>query len=91
MYLRIRVLAVGPVTVRPVGRLTPGRGAPLTEIMKSHQSHDVLLMCVGCHQESNILDLKMRQRLADECHAPIGTEADVKVPQGRAGVSGVSR
>ncbi|XP_043234842.1 exonuclease 3'-5' domain-containing protein 2-like isoform X1 [Amphibalanus amphitrite] len=54
------------------------------EIMKSHQSHDVLLMCVSCHQESNSLDLKMRQRLAEECHAPIGTEADVKVREDQA-------
>ena len=55
--------------------------------MKSHQSHDVLLLCVTCHQESNCLDLRLRQELAEECRAPIGTEADVKVrcPNGNVG------
>ena len=27
------------------------------EIMRDHQSHDVLLMCVSCHQSSNLQDL----------------------------------
>ncbi|XP_037076993.1 exonuclease 3'-5' domain-containing protein 2-like [Pollicipes pollicipes] len=49
------------------------------EIMKSHQSHDVLLMCLPCHQQSNCLDLALRHQLALECGAPIGTETDVKV------------
>ena len=30
------------------------------EVMRDHQSHDVLLMCVHCHQQSNIHDLGMR-------------------------------
>ena len=41
-------------------------------VMKDHQSHDVLLMCVRCHQKSNILDAGLRSRLAHECGAPIG-------------------
>jgi len=48
-------------------------------VMKDHQSHDVLLMCVRCHQKSNILDAGLRSRLAHECGAPIGTENGVKL------------
>jgi len=48
-------------------------------VMKDHQSHDVLLMCVQCHQKSNLYDLDVRKYLADTCEAPIGTEEDVKV------------
>ncbi|KAG8212695.1 hypothetical protein J437_LFUL019593, partial [Ladona fulva] len=39
--------------------------------MKSHQSHDVLLLCIDCHMESNYLDLKVRKELAQECEAPL--------------------
>jgi len=48
-------------------------------VMKDHQSHDVLLMCVRCHQRSNMHDADLRRRLSDECSAPIGTETDVKL------------
>ena len=48
-------------------------------VMKDHQSHDVLLMCVTCHQKSNLYDADVRRFLADLCDAPIGTEADVRV------------
>ena len=40
--------------------------------MKDHQSHDVLLMCVRCHQLSNIHDAELRRELAELCDAPIG-------------------
>lgn len=39
--------------------------------MKSHMSHDVLLLCPACHQKSNISDLEMRRKLAVLCKAPI--------------------
>ncbi|XP_050341446.1 exonuclease 3'-5' domain-containing protein 2 [Bactrocera neohumeralis] len=39
-------------------------------VMKSHTSHDVLLLCPECHQLSNIYDLKMRTKLAEQCNAP---------------------
>ena len=29
------------------------------EVMRDHQSHDILLMCVNCHQKSNLHDLGM--------------------------------
>jgi len=48
-------------------------------VMKDHQSHDVLLMCVRCHQRSNMYDADLRKRLSEECNAPIGTETDVKL------------
>ena len=48
-------------------------------VMKDHQSHDVLLMCVSCHQRSNLYDAEVRKYLSDLCSAPIGTEEDVKV------------
>jgi len=48
-------------------------------VMKDHQSHDVLLMCVQCHQISNLHDASLRAQLALECQAPIGTENDVKL------------
>ena len=47
--------------------------------MRDHQSHDVLLMCIGCHQESNLHDFGLRKMLEVECDAPIGTADDVKV------------
>ncbi len=49
------------------------------EIMRDHSSHDILLMCHGCHTHSNLLDIGLRRQLAEECDAPIGTEGDVKV------------
>lgn len=39
-------------------------------VMKSHTSHDVLLLCPQCHQKSNISDLKIRVKLAELCNAP---------------------
>ena len=46
--------------------------------MRDHQSHDVLLMCMECHQSSNLADLALRRELAKGCSAPIGIEEDVK-------------
>ncbi|XP_060647380.1 exonuclease 3'-5' domain-containing protein 2 [Drosophila nasuta] len=39
-------------------------------VMKSHTSHDILLLCPSCHQLSNISDNKIRNRLAVSCDAP---------------------
>ncbi|KAH8358461.1 hypothetical protein KR093_000433 [Drosophila rubida] len=39
-------------------------------VMKSHTSHDILLLCPSCHQLSNISDNKIRNRLAVTCNAP---------------------
>ncbi|EDV42761.1 uncharacterized protein Dana_GF18156 [Drosophila ananassae] len=39
-------------------------------VMKSHTSHDVLLLCPSCHQLSNISDLRVKNKLAVQCDAP---------------------
>ncbi|CAH0722959.1 unnamed protein product, partial [Brenthis ino] len=43
------------------------------EVMKDHSSHDVLLLCVACHQRSNAADRAVRERLAHVCSAPLAT------------------
>ncbi|KAH8346684.1 hypothetical protein KR084_008072 [Drosophila pseudotakahashii] len=43
-------------------------------VMKSHTSHDVLLLCPTCHQLSNISDLRVRNKLAAQCEAPFKHE-----------------
>ncbi|PSN47595.1 Exonuclease 3'-5' domain-containing protein 2 [Blattella germanica] len=48
-------------------------------VMKDHMSHDILLLCLECHLRSNILDVMMRNQLAEKCNAPIGIREDVKV------------
>ncbi|KAL7288082.1 hypothetical protein TKK_0017871 [Trichogramma kaykai] len=40
-------------------------------VMKSHQSHDVLLLCPSCHEVSNCHDLQFRRKLASLCNAPL--------------------
>lgn len=46
--------------------------------MKDHSSHDVLLMCLPCHQLANLKDHDMRLHLANLCNAPIGTMTDIR-------------
>lgn len=62
--------------------------------MKDHTSHDVLLMCVRCHQISNISDQKIRQQLADQCDAPFksneGAAKVVSIPRYRQ-IKSISR
>lgn len=43
------------------------------ELMKSHQSHDVLLLCVECHMRSDSLDAQLKASLAEECQAPFNS------------------
>ncbi|XP_066581261.1 exonuclease 3'-5' domain-containing protein 2 [Prorops nasuta] len=40
-------------------------------VMKAHQSHDILLLCPPCHEESKAHDLQLRRKLADACDAPL--------------------
>ena len=37
------------------------------EVMRDHQSHDVLLMCLNCHQKSNLSDQMLRNQLNEMC------------------------
>ncbi|XP_013099170.1 exonuclease 3'-5' domain-containing protein 2 [Stomoxys calcitrans] len=43
-------------------------------VMKTHTSHDVLLLCHPCHQISNISDMKIRHKLSSMCDAPFTQE-----------------
>ncbi|KAK1793613.1 hypothetical protein P4O66_011997 [Electrophorus voltai] len=42
--------------------------------MKDHNSHDILLLCTGCHAASNVYDGFLKQQLAEEHGAPQGCE-----------------
>ena len=41
--------------------------------LKDHMSHDVLLMCLSCHRFAQQWDEQLRQRLAKQYNAPLGT------------------
>ena len=46
---------------------------------KDHKSHDVLLLCLDCHTTYNMHENSLKNELAVQCDAPIGTEKNVKV------------
>ena len=48
-------------------------------VPQDHKSHDILLLCLDCHSECCVHDNRLRNQLAVECSAPVGTEKDVKV------------
>ncbi|KAK8394426.1 hypothetical protein O3P69_006544 [Scylla paramamosain] len=48
-------------------------------ILKDHQSHDVVLLCVQCHRVSSAHDATLREVLAGECSAPIGGAGNRRV------------
>lgn len=48
------------------------------DILKNHQSHDVVLLCLDCHKKSNLEDKVLRYTLATEFDAPIGSEHSKK-------------
>lgn len=41
-----------------------------TFVMKDHTSHDILLLCLSCHQQSNYYDCLFRRQLSEEYNAP---------------------
>ncbi|XP_058423180.1 exonuclease 3'-5' domain-containing protein 2 isoform X2 [Diceros bicornis minor] len=47
--------------------------------MKDHNSHDVLLLCTSCHAISNYYDNHLKQQLAKEFQAPIGSEEGLRL------------
>ncbi|XP_025894007.1 exonuclease 3'-5' domain-containing protein 2 [Nothoprocta perdicaria] len=47
--------------------------------MKDHNSHDVLLLCTACHAVSNYYDSRLKQQLAEEFGAPVGSEDGLRV------------
>lgn len=40
-------------------------------VMKSHSSHDILLLCLNCHRTSSMQDDQLREKLAILCKAPL--------------------
>ncbi|XP_050715029.1 exonuclease 3'-5' domain-containing protein 2-like isoform X2 [Eriocheir sinensis] len=48
-------------------------------ILKDHQSHDIVLLCIKCHRVSNAHDTVLKDTLARECNVPLGREASQKV------------
>lgn len=48
-----------------------------SKTQKYHKSHDVLLLCLPCHQQSNLADEALRRQLALEFDAPLGTRVNV--------------
>lgn len=55
------------------------------EIMKNHSSHDIVLLCIQCHQTSNMSDLRVRYLLETLCNAPIkdNETKDIEIPNTR--------
>ncbi|XP_058805451.1 exonuclease 3'-5' domain-containing protein 2 [Phymastichus coffea] len=54
-------------------------------VMKSHQSHDVLLLCPSCHEVSNFQDLHLRRKLSEMCDAPLSgplLRSEESIPKG---------
>jgi len=41
------------------------------ETLKNRSSHDILLLCVRCHQQADMHANALRRQLADECGAPL--------------------
>uniref|UniRef100_UPI00358E6862 exonuclease 3'-5' domain-containing protein 2 n=1 Tax=Myxine glutinosa TaxID=7769 RepID=UPI00358E6862 len=55
--------------------------------LKSHKSHDAVLLCIHCHAVANYHELRFKQALALECNASIAGEASkrlVEDPERRA-------
>ncbi|XP_071518284.1 exonuclease 3'-5' domain-containing protein 2-like [Panulirus ornatus] len=48
------------------------------DLLKHHQNHDVVLLCLACHRQSNRFDNVMRSQLAKEFNAPTGLDRDFK-------------
>lgn len=40
------------------------------EILKSHSSHDVVLLCASCHKKSGVFDQQYKTYFAQLCDAP---------------------
>ena len=43
--------------------------------LKEHLSHDILLMCVSCHQMADLYNATLKQQLAQEFGAPLNISA----------------
>ncbi|KAF7995039.1 hypothetical protein HCN44_004511 [Aphidius gifuensis] len=52
-------------------------------VMKSHQSHDCLLLCPTCHDTSNRQDLIFKRHLAITCNAPLSPSSSSPTTQSK--------
>ena len=48
-------------------------------LMRNHQSHDILLMCIPCHKLGGFYDLGLRRKLGEMCNAPVSDKEDSKM------------
>ena len=46
--------------------------------LKDHLSHDVLLLCVSCHQASEFYDLRLKMELAEKYSVPLNNTKTVE-------------
>lgn len=54
-------------------------------VMKSHSSHDILLLCSSCHRTSSMEDNQLRTKLAIQCDALLvcHLKCDCEMPKNR--------
>nr|CAB3243957.1 exonuclease 3'-5' domain-containing protein 2-like [Phallusia mammillata] len=48
-------------------------------VLKDHISHDILPVCVACHQLAGHYDCILRQKIADQYDAPLGSKQTVQL------------
>ena len=46
--------------------------------MKDHISHDILLMCMSCHQQATMYGDQLKKKLAEEYQAPLSYSSNAK-------------
>ncbi len=46
--------------------------------MKDHKSHDVVLLCLACHQKCSVQDDALKLHLANKCNAPLASGSSAK-------------
>ena len=51
--------------------------------LKDHLSHDVLLMCVSCHQQATLHSDQLKRQLAEEYAAPLTSTSNARFQQDR--------
>jgi len=73
-YLRFRVIPSCYRRQFPVG-------------LKSHRSHDVVLLCMACHEVAHKASEKLKRQLADEYGVPMGPSGGAGAGDGGDGVA----
>ena len=47
---------------------------------KDHLSHDILLLCVSCHRLSELHDIRLKRKIADDYGIPLGNSKSIDDP-----------